>query len=110
MLIIDRHYDLNQGDGYLRDFEEIKDALILLYGKSSMEDTQNNSGLFEENPGMALTLGLYSPRIFWDTPTTQILLTLSSENHQVNFAVIYVSKTHWDAVKTAASAEAGQGL
>jgi hypothetical protein len=87
-----QHNDLN---AYITDQNNIKKALHKRYGKATKERTIWTNELYTNIPsqwGIALGQGYVTFISLWDTPKTEITVTLKGENGKIDLWLEYKSK------------------
>jgi uncharacterized lipoprotein YehR (DUF1307 family) len=88
-----KHDDLND---YITDQNNIKKALEKRYGKAARERTIWSNDLYSKIPsqwGIALGQGYVTFLSLWDTPKTEITLTLKGENSKIDLWLECKSKS-----------------
>lgn len=93
-------YILNEShindNGYVDDFNRLKNALIEKYGVPQKENERWNGGShYQGDPdklGIAIAAGYYSMSVGWDMPSTTIALIIRGQNFETNTGLMYTSK------------------
>jgi len=81
---------------YILDFKKFKGLLTKKYGSPVEDNVHWKDELFKEDDqsyGIAIGMGHLVYGAKWETPTTEITLTLYGENYKINLVAIYSSKT-----------------
>ena len=89
---IEEHSNKND---YIIDYEVIKEILIQKYSTPTIDETTWSNELFKadrSNWGMAVSTGHLEYFSAWETDTTEIILYLGSDNHEVQLQAAYYSK------------------
>jgi hypothetical protein len=85
---------VNKND-YIDDYNKLKDLLTQKYGKPAIDEVLWKNPLYKdqkEDWGFAISVGDLVYIAFWDTPSTEISLSLEGDNYEINFYIRYVSK------------------
>lgn len=80
---------------HIADYNKIKEILTRKYGPPSTDDVVWNNDLFKDDPqnyGTAVATGHLAYQSTWETPDTEIKLTLRGENFKVLHGVMYEDK------------------
>ncbi|MAT38866.1 MAG: hypothetical protein CL946_04605 [Ectothiorhodospiraceae bacterium] len=80
---------------YLEDYLKIKEILTRKYGPPSKDNTVWSNDLYKGDPqnyGTAVSVGHLAFQSDWQTPRTDIRLTLKGENFKTGMGVIYVDR------------------
>ena len=104
-----QHENLNQ---YITDYNNIKKDLEKKYGKATKERTIWSNDLYtkiQSQWGTALGLEYVTFLSFWDTPKTEITLTLKGENSKIDLWLEYKSKALAKLEKTGNGKEQEKG-
>ena len=87
-----KHEDTND---YLVDFKDVKVSLLLKYGQPKIDEVDWRNKEYKDEVskwGTAVSLGHLTYRTSWETPTTNILLTLRGDNYKVSLETEYSAK------------------
>jgi hypothetical protein len=82
-------------DAYITDQDNLKKALEKRYGKAAKERKIWKNDLYSKIPsqwGLALSLGYVTFLSYWDTPKTEITLTLKGGDSKIDLWLEYKSK------------------
>lgn len=80
---------------YLEDYLKIKEILTRKYGSPSKDNTVWSNDLYKDDPqnyGTAVSVGHLALQSDWQTPGTDIRLTLKGENFQAGMGIIYIDR------------------
>ena len=85
---------------YIADFQAVKALLVEKYGDASRRDDSEDDTHWEdrldrvepEGWGAAIRAGQLSLLAEWLLPETRLTLSLRSEDHQIHFAIDYISR------------------
>ena len=83
----------NRND-YISDYETIKEALTIKYGKPADDQVVWSADLYKEDDddwGVSVSLGHLVFGCDWSTDSTDILLMLCGEHYEISFVVEYCS-------------------
>lgn len=95
-------------DTYISDRDNIKKALEKRYGKAVKDRKIWKNDLYTKIPsqwGIALGLGYVTFLSYWETPKTEITLTLKSEDSKIDLWLEYKSKALAKLEQTGGKAE-----
>lgn len=95
-------------DAYITDRDNIKKALEKKYGKAEKDRKIWKNELYTKIPsqwGIALGLGYVTFLSYWDTPKTEITLTLKGEDSRIDLWLEYRSKALAKLEQTGGKAE-----
>ncbi len=84
----------NRND-HISDYETIKEALAIKYGKPADDQVVWSADLYKEDDddwGVSVSLGHLVFGCDWSTDSTDILLMLCGENYEISFVVEYTSQ------------------
>ncbi len=91
-VITEEHPDRNN---HINDFEKVKEALTVKYGKPADDQVVWRADLYKEDDddwGVSVSLGHLVFGCDWSTDSTDILLMLCGENYEISFVVEYSSQ------------------
>lgn len=80
---------------YIEDYYKIKEILTRKYGSPTKDSTVWINDLYKDDPqnyGMAISIGHLVLQSDWQTPETDVRLTLRGENFQASVGVIYIDR------------------
>ena len=86
------HSNKNQ---YISDYETLKNAFIKKYGQPADDQTIWKGDLYRDRPddyGFAVSLGDLTYYATWETPKTEITLSLRGDNYKIYLMAYYQSK------------------
>jgi len=89
-------------NGYISDYNNIKQLLIKKYGKPYLDEQVWISNLFKNSPeywGDAVSVGDLIYQASWKTPETTIAIVLQGDNYKIDLLVQYESKKFSKLVK-----------
>jgi hypothetical protein len=102
------HQEHEGSDPYIADYDNLKKAMEKKYGKAKKDKKIWKNELYTKIPsqwGIALSLGYVTFLSYWDTPKTEITLTLKSEESKIDLWLEYKSKAFAKLEQTGGKAE-----
>lgn len=93
---------------HIRDYTKIKEILTRKYGAPSIDRIVWINDLFKDDPqdyGTAVSAGHLLYLSTWQTPSTEILVTLSGKNFDVALVVVYTDKKSKSLIESREKAE-----
>ena len=88
---------------YIDDYNNLKEALTLKYGKPKTDETRWLNDLFKDDTsdyGLAISIGHLVYRVFWETERTNIVMLLGGDNYVIAHAVVYTDKNYVEETNT----------
>lgn len=87
------------GKAYLEDFDKVRSLETRELGPPELEESEWFNSMFERHPdhyGTAVSLGHLKRAATWDTPVSDIKLTIEGEDFEVHMSMVYKSKEFQD--------------
>jgi hypothetical protein len=78
---------------HIEDYKKIREVLAQKYGKPESDHVNWSDELYREDSskwGLAVSLGHMECQSYWQTPETEIVLTLMGDNNEISLEVEYV--------------------